>query len=119
MYRSVRKMAIWENQEAVNWKTIEPNQWKPEKDGDFLIGILVRKEPKTPDLSAKYTFDTVDGMMMVWGSTILDDRLALVNIGDRVRVTFKGLTKNQKNQDLKLFKVEVADNTPQQPMTCV
>ncbi|MFO8089451.1 MAG: hypothetical protein R6U13_06415 [Desulfatiglandaceae bacterium] len=35
-----------------------------------------------------------------------------VKIGQRVRVTFEGHTKNKKNQQVNLFKVEVAKNVP-------
>jgi hypothetical protein len=38
------------------WKNIEPGMWKPEKEGDNIIGILVNKEPKDEDagISARY-----------------------------------------------------------------
>ena len=41
---------------AKNWKTIEPEIWKPEQDGDNIEGILINKEPKDEltGLSAKY-----------------------------------------------------------------
>ena len=29
--------------EKQNWKTIEPQLWKPEQEGDMIEGILVNK----------------------------------------------------------------------------
>ena len=92
------------------WKTIEPGVWKPEKAGDNIIGILVNREPKDDNTgySAKYYLETKAGMSFLWGSAVLDDRMQYAKIGDKVRITFEGRTKNKRNQDVNLFKVEVS-----------
>lgn len=94
------------------WKAIEPGMWKPEKDGDFITGVLVNKQPREGDLSARYTLDVKRNgkpeMMLVWGSTVLDDRMQLVQLGQEVKITFKGKQKNKRGQDLNIYKVEVA-----------
>jgi len=38
----------------------------------------------------------------------LDDSMQYVKIGQKIRITFEGKTKNKRNQDVNLFKVEVA-----------
>jgi hypothetical protein len=45
----------------------------------------------------------------VWGSAILDERMAFVKQGDKVKITFKGLAKEAKKgrNPAKIFKVEV------------
>lgn len=98
----------------MEWKVIEPDIWKPEKEDDSITGVLLTKESRTGDLSAKYKVENKDGISLIWGSVILDDRLALVNIGDTVRVTYKGREKNKKGQDVKIFKVEVKAKTEEQ-----
>ena len=92
------------------WKTIEPGVWKPEKAGDNIIGTLVNREPKDDNTgySAKYYLETKAGMSFLWGSAVLDDRMQYAKIGDKVRITFEGRTKNKRNQDVNLFKVEVS-----------
>ena len=90
------------------WRTIEPNVWKFENEGDQVIGKLVSKEPKTAEMSAKYHIDTGDDTVLVWGSAIIDDRMKFVNVGDRIRITFVERTKNKKNQDLNMFRIDVA-----------
>ena len=94
------------------WKTIEPGVWKPEKEGDQIMGVLASKEPKDENtgLSARYYLETKKGMFFVWGTAVIDDRMQYVKIGDKVRITFKGKTTNKRNQTVNLFKVEVSES---------
>lgn len=92
--------------EEGTWKAIEPAIWKPVDDGDVIEGVLVHEEPKTDDLSARYSIENERGQVLVWGSAVLDDRMKYVNVGSKVRITFKGMTKNKKGQPVKLFRVE-------------
>ena len=93
------------------WKSIEPGVWRPEKDGDQIIGILVNKEPKDEvnGMSAKYYIENEKGIFFVWGSTVLDDRMQYVKVGQKTRITYKGKTKNKRGQDVNLFRVEVTE----------
>jgi len=95
------------------WKTIEPGVWKPEKIGEKIIGVLVNKEPKDENggLSARYYLENKDGTFFVWGSAVIDDRMQYVKIGSKVKITFEGKAKNNRNQDVNLFKVQVAEGT--------
>ncbi|GEM_PF-1109032 len=99
-----------------NWKTIEPSVWKPGKSGDNIIGVLVNKEPKDEDsgMSAKYYIENEQGTFFAWGSAILDDRMQYVKIGQKIRITFEGKTKNKRGQDVNLFRVEVSEKQPLQ-----
>ena len=92
------------------WKTVEPSVWKPQKDGDHIMGILVNKEPKddTSGLSARYYLENDQGMFFVWGCTVLDDRMQYVKVGDKIRITYEGATTNKRNQRVNLYKVDVA-----------
>ncbi len=94
------------------WKTIEPNVWRPKETGDHIVGALVNKQPKdeVTGLSARYQIENQEGMFLIWGSAVLDDRMQYAKIGDKIRITFDGKTKNKRNQDVNLFTVEVAEN---------
>ncbi len=92
------------------WQKIEPGVWKPENKGDSIIGVLISKEPKTEDSSARYNIENQDGIFLVWGTTILDDRLRHVQIGQKLKIVFNGKTKNKRGQDLNLYEVAVAKN---------
>ena len=93
------------------WKTIQPTVWKPVDVGDNIIGMLVNKEPKDENsgISAKYYIENERGTFFAWGSTVLDDRMQYVKVGQKIRITFEGKTKNKRGQDVNLFKVEVSD----------
>lgn len=93
------------------WKAIEPGVWKPEKKGDYIIGILVNKEPKDEQsgLSARYYLENQEGMFFLWGCAVLDDRMQYVKVGDKIKVTYEGETTNKRNQKVNLYKVEVAE----------
>jgi len=95
-----------------NWKPIEPKVWKPKEAGEYIIGVVVSKTPKDDQtgLSAKYQLENEQGMFLIWGSAILDDRMQYVAVGSKVRITYNGKTKNKRNQDVNLFRVEVAEN---------
>lgn len=100
-----------EEQKMAEWKTIEPGIWKPEQKGDSIEGVLVHKEiaDKVKSMSAKYRLDVGNNeFMLVWGSTVMDDRMQLVKEGQKVRITFEGKVKNLKKQDVNIYKVEVA-----------
>jgi hypothetical protein len=89
---------------------ITPEVWKPEKEGDSCNGELVRKEVDVgPNKSRLYYLKGEDGdQFSVWGSTVLDNRMDFVNLGDYIRITYKGTQKNKRGQDTKIYKVEVA-----------
>ena len=93
------------------FKEINPDIWKPEKDGDAIEGILVKVEKDVgPNESALYSLEiSPEVFKSVWGSVILDQRMSLVKVGQKVRITYKGLGEKKvggKNP-AKLFKVEV------------
>lgn len=93
------------------WKNVEPNVWKPQTEETSIVGILIKVEPKgsTTSLGSKYYLENKEGQHLVWGSTVLDDRMSIVQVGTLVRITYKGTVKNTKKQDVKIYKVETSD----------
>lgn len=90
------------------FQTIEPTIWKPSKDGDKIEGVLVRKNPQGGKYNNEsYNIDTGNGLFVVFGTTVLEQRMMFCNVGDMVRITYKGTEKNKKKQDTKIFNVEV------------
>lgn len=91
------------------YKEIDPKTWTYEKDGDFIEGILVRKQSDIGlNKSMLYSVETPEGVENVWGATILDERMALVKEGKKVRITYKGLAEAKAGKHAaKIFKVEV------------
>lgn len=90
------------------WQEVQPGIWKPEADGDSIQGVLIAKRTKVgANESNAYDIECgPDKLFMVWGSTVLDDRMNFVNVGDKVRITYKGTETNKKGQPVKIFKIE-------------
>jgi len=93
----------------MEFELIEPNVWKPEQPGDAIEGVLIQKKENVGiNNSNLYSLETKGGLVSLWGCTVLDDRMEFVSVGEYVRITYKGLVKNKRGQDVKLFKVERA-----------
>lgn len=92
------------------FKKIDPNAWKPEKVGDMIEGVLVKAEPSQSYDNKVYGIQTSDGaQFVVFGTTVLDNRMGYVRVGDTVRIVYQGTEKNKKNQPTKLFDVFLSD----------
>ena len=91
------------------YKEIEPTFFTYEEEGDFIEGILVQKQEHIgANDSWLYSIETLDGVKNVWGSAILDSKLTFVKVGDKVKITYKGLGEAKEGRSPpKIFKVEV------------
>ena len=93
----------------MDFEEISPNVWKPQNKGDAIEGTLVLKRTNVgPNESNAYYLEKDGHQTMVWGTTVIDDRMTFVNVGDYIRITFKDILENAKKQPLKVFKVEKA-----------
>lgn len=78
------------------------------KEGDKIKGVYVSKrESVGPNDSMMYIIELGGGVKeSVWGSTVLDDRMANVQIGDEVIIEFSGRQKPKNGgKAYKVFKV--------------
>lgn len=98
----------------MEWKKIEPDVWKPEKDGDEIEGKLVKIDRESGKFSSTiYHLEKEGKQTVVFGTTVLDDKMKYINEGNSVKIVFRGTQKNTKNQDVKLFDVfKGEDNAP-------
>lgn len=81
----------------VEWKKVEDAEtWDFEEDGKELIGKFVKvKMGVGSNNSNIYTFKLADGTeRAVWGSTILDNRLSSLEVGQETKIVFKGRIKS-------------------------
>jgi hypothetical protein len=89
--------------------------WKPKKEGETLDGIYISKEVNVgQNQSNLYYFERLDTqeLVQVWGTTILDQRMVPVKIGQQVLITYKGLGEKGKGgkQAPHIWKVEYKDS---------
>lgn len=91
------------------YEEITPGEWKFSEEGDFIEGVLVQKQENIGvNDSMLYSVENADGIKNVWGSAILDSRMAFVKVGEKVKITFKGLGEAKGGHNApKIFKVEV------------
>jgi hypothetical protein len=91
------------------FEEVESSAWTYSNDGDSIEGILVRvQENIGVNKSKLYSIDTNNGIKSVWGSAILDDKLAILKVGDLIRITYKGLGEAKKGKNApKIFSVMV------------
>lgn len=91
------------------YEEINPEEWKFENDGDFIEGIFVKsQEDVGVNKSMLYSIETPEGVKNVWGSAVLDTRMSLAKVGDKIKITFKGLGEAKGGHNApKIFKVEV------------
>lgn len=91
--------------ENLEWKEIQPNIWKPEQE-DSIQGVLVSKEESKGAFgSTAYAIENKEGQFIIWGTAVLDERMKYIEVGDQVKIEYKGTTKNQKGQLVKIYKV--------------
>ncbi len=93
----------------MTYEEVNPGEWTYEKDGDFIEGFLVTKKKDVgPNKANLYGIQAIEGLKNVWGSTILDSRMDFVDIGQKIKITYKGLGEAKPGHNApKIFKVEV------------
>jgi len=98
----------------VIYKESTGNFWKPTKDGDFVEGLYINKETNVgQNKSNIYYIEKLEDhdVVQIWGTTILDQRMTPVRVGQQVKITYKGLGEKGKGgkQAPHIWKVEYAD----------
>ena len=96
------------------YQEINPGMWTPKEDGESLEGVFVRVETNIgPQKSILYHLEAGENPISIWGCMVLDQKMAWVKPGDKVKITYLGLGEKAPGKNApKLFKVEVdSDST--------
>lgn len=85
-----------------------PGFWIPEAEEDSITGVLIKiEEDVGTNKSMLYTIEADNKPTNIWGSTILDQRMIGMKVGDLIRITYKGLGEKSGGKNApKIFKVE-------------
>jgi len=92
----------------MEYNIINPGVWKPTKVDETIEGKLlsVEESKRFKEGGRIYHLECADGSnVVVFGTTVLDDRMSYIKSGDFCKIIFKGLKKNAKGQDTKLYEV--------------
>lgn len=89
----------------MEYEEIKPSVGSLKNVGDQVEGILISKEPSKKYGNMEYWIENKEGHRKIFGTTVLDERMKFVNVGDYVKIEFTAIEKNKKGQDTKIFKV--------------
>lgn len=91
------------------YNEVNPKIWIPENKEDCIEGVLLTAESDVGvNKSMLYSLENKTGIISFWGATILDSRMKLLKIGDKIKITYKGLGPAKGGHNApKIFKVEV------------
>lgn len=90
-----------------------PEVWKPKNEGDFIEGIYAQKKENVGKNNANLYLLEVEGeMKSIWGSTVLDDKMVYVKIGDKIKITYDGEEKNYKKFIVERDEDETSEEQP-------
>lgn len=111
---SIKEPKIENIEREEDWEKITTDVWKPEEEGDSIQGVLVDKRTTGDFDSESYSIETKEGFKLVWGTTILQNRMKLINVGDIIKIIYKGTETNKRGQPLKIYEVLRKKNQKQE-----
>ena len=89
-----------------DWESVEPEIWKPVEAGDTVEGILLFRRVRGGKYNKEaYCIEDRGKKLLLFGTTVLEEQMRFVSVGDFVRVVYKGTQKGKKDNDIKLFEV--------------
>ena len=92
--------------ENVDWVSVQADVWKPEQAEDCIQGVLVAREKSSGKYESEaYYIENNGKTLVVFGTTVLESRMKLVQVGDVVKIFYKGMGKNKRHEDMKMFEV--------------
>lgn len=88
------------------WEDLEPIIWQPTREEETIQGIYVKLEPNKGKYgNTLYHIETENGEVLVFGNSVLDDRMVLATVGDVVKITYKG-KRPCKQGEVNIYKVQ-------------
>ena len=89
------------------FKKIEPKLFQFEKEGDEIIGKLVKVENDIGKFKSIVYHMMTENQEQIsfFGSTVLDNLLSYCKIGDKLKIIFTEKKPSDKGQDTKMFEV--------------
>jgi len=99
--------------EEKSYEDVEQMFWLPENPEDSISGIYISKQEGVGENHSNiYNLKTSKGnVVSVWGSTVLDQKLKLVEIGDDIKIIFVGKVKPEGKREYKDFRLQKAPPT--------
>jgi len=99
-----------EENKDIEWENVQAPGWNPELAGDFIIGVLIGREPREGKVSAKFFIkNNKNEEILVWGSTKLEALMTSVKDGEIIKINYLGKVISKASGN------EMHDYTVQRP----
>jgi len=96
-----------------DWKEVTLEDSKTWDKSAPIEGKFVKVETEIgPNDSNMYTIETKDGPFKVWGSTVLDDKLAGVSPNTYIKIDYEGKLTSKKGSQYHSYKVFIDNAEP-------
>lgn len=88
------------------WEKVDPKVWEPKQSGDFVEGIyIIKREGLGVHKSNMYILENNQKQIGVWGSAILDQKMELVKVGERVKIEFGGKEETKDKKPVNIYEI--------------
>jgi len=102
----------WLGGEKMVFKDLPSDLWLPEKEGDSMIGVLVKKEVGNFGLVA--TLELEDGSeIKLPAHKALQAKMERVQLNTRVKIEYRGDTPTKKGSPMRLYRVQIWSDEPE------
>ncbi len=93
------------------YNDVEQEFFKFEKENDFVAGIYLSMQPNQgSNKEIVYNIEASDGKIQsFWGSTVLNQKMSLVRIGDDIKIIYLGKVKPDKGKEYHNYKIQKAE----------
>lgn len=73
------------------FEKVEVNTWKPQEENEEVVGIFLRAEDDVgANNSMLYHIEVEEKPIAIWGSAVLDTKMAAVKRGDSIKIIYLG-----------------------------
>lgn len=96
--------------EEKQYEDVEFTFWKPEKENDFICGVYKGIGKNVGENKQNvYHLQTDSKVISIWGSTVLNGKMELVQVGDDIKIIYLGESPSgqRKGKDYHNYKVQI------------
>lgn len=87
------------------WNELKGEVWSPEEEGEAVEGVIIDKAEGQWGITCTIENKESGINIKTPAHTILQERLEKCNIGDRVRIEYKGSKDSKKGNPVQIYKV--------------
>jgi len=92
----IKEESINLESDGINWEKQESGVFKFENKGDILIGELINIEKSNTHNNKVYKIRTDEGIVTLFGTTVLDSNMVDVGKGNYIKIVYDGETPHEK-----------------------